>query len=104
MLSIKTFTDILVKCVRIILHISNVIVLNIAIVLSVLLRYTDSDYPVGIFKLFPQHMSMKKNGTNSSKRSDIYKCIIFHLSAIALKHLTSLPSTQLFATENQKTD
>jgi hypothetical protein len=62
-----------VKCVRIILHISNIILLNIAIVLSVLLRYTDSDYPVGIFKLFPQHMSMKKNGTNSSKRSDIYK-------------------------------
>jgi hypothetical protein len=25
----------------------------LAIVLSVLLRYTDSDYPFGIFKLFP---------------------------------------------------
>jgi hypothetical protein len=25
---------------------------NVAIVLSVLLRYTDSDYPFGIFKLF----------------------------------------------------
>jgi hypothetical protein len=30
----------------------------LAIVLSVLLRYTDSDYPFGIFKLFVQHIDL----------------------------------------------
>jgi hypothetical protein len=30
----------------------------LAIVLSVLLRYTDSDYPFGIFKLFLKQMSL----------------------------------------------
>jgi hypothetical protein len=31
------------------------VLLLLAIVLFVLLRYTDSDYPFGIFKLFIQH-------------------------------------------------
>jgi hypothetical protein len=32
----------------------------LVIVLSVLLRYTDSDYPFGIFKLFLFHFKYKK--------------------------------------------
>jgi len=43
----------------------------LAIVLSVRLRFTDSDYPFGIYTLFfrwRNNLSEKKNGTNQDER------------------------------------
>jgi len=42
----------------------------LAIVLSVLLRYTDSDYPFGIFKLFILYMGGNKIGRGNTRILD----------------------------------
>jgi len=46
----------IVLCVCFVDHCLSFSTFSLAIVLSVLLRYTDSDYPFGIFKLFLLHM------------------------------------------------
>ena len=48
----------------------------LAIVLSVLLRFTDSDYPSGIFKLF-----LKMNIIMESKSIALF-CLINHMSHV----------------------
>ena len=71
------------------------VLLLLAIVLFVLLRYTDSDYPFGIFKLFLKkilHRKLKSN-TNSSKIHVWISLNIFYLL-----NITNWDRTQVFPT------
>jgi hypothetical protein len=49
----------------------------LAIVLSVLLRYTDSDYPFGIFKLFTLQSRTLPNRKITPAPSEFYRLVIF---------------------------
>jgi hypothetical protein len=67
----------------------------LAIVLTVLLRYTDFDYPFGIFKLFLKkilHRKLKSN-TNTSKIHVWISLNIFYLL-----NITNWDRTQVFPT------
>ena len=62
------------------------VIFLVAIVLSVLLRFTDSDYPFGILKFFltPPHFNEVSVPSQESERSCIYvlRLTILYLSTI----------------------
>jgi hypothetical protein len=81
----------------------------LAIVLSVLLRYTDSDYPFGIFKLFlhkillkdvifmtpPRPFRMKRCMTPTADFSGINKIIVYTCICIQQFIVPSSPQTPI---------